>query len=87
MPGTTVQAFTDIDRYQELIRGARNIDLLVTGSGEFQAELTKIDLHHLWTQRGQASVSKIMHTTLTSNALADIFSNPPGTSAHNPQRR
>ena len=73
MPGTTVQAFTDIDRYQELIRGARNIDLLVTGSGKFQAELTKIDLHHLWTQRGQASVSKIMHTTLTPTRSPIFF--------------
>lgn len=73
MPGTTVQAFTDIDRYQESIRGARNIDLLVTGSGKFQAELTKIDLHHLWTQRGQASVSKIMHTTLTPTRSPIFF--------------
>lgn len=73
MPGATVRTFTDVHPYQSSLRGVRNVDLLLTESGEFRAELTRIDLHHLWAQRGWASLPKIMHTTLTPTRSPIFF--------------
>jgi hypothetical protein len=46
MPKCASFTFTDPIPYQAAIRGAK-VELLVTGRGDFHAELTQIDLDQL----------------------------------------
>jgi len=67
-------AFTSFNNpysYERTIR-AVDVDLVVTGRGHFLAELTRIDLPHLWIQRGKESLSWIAHTAL-DKARSPIF--------------
>jgi hypothetical protein len=50
MPSSAVRTFRDADDYAATIR-AGTVKLTVTGRGEFNAKLTRIDLHRLWMQR------------------------------------
>jgi AraC-like DNA-binding protein len=50
MPWSKVLSFTDPFPYQAAIRAA-DVELFPTAKGEFRAELTQINLNHLWMQR------------------------------------
>jgi AraC-like DNA-binding protein len=60
MPTSTFTRFNDPYTYQSMIRAAA-VDLVVTGRGEFRSELIRIDLHHLWMQRGYENLPRIAH--------------------------
>lgn len=58
MSSSRVATFTDPHAYAASIRATDN-EILVTARGEYRAELTRIDLHKLWMQRGRESLPRI----------------------------
>jgi AraC-like DNA-binding protein len=60
MPSSCVLTFTDPHPYQAAIRAAE-LEILPTAKGNFRAELTRIDLHRLWMQRGRESRPRVFH--------------------------
>ena len=60
MPANSVQNYLDPFHYQRAIRAAE-LEVFPTAKGAFHAELTKIDLHQLWMQRGDESLPRVFH--------------------------
>jgi AraC-like DNA-binding protein len=80
MPSSAVRTFTDPDDYAATIR-AGTVDLTVTGRGDFDAKLTRIDLHRLWMQRFSDNLPRICDVTGLINWRAYVtFRTQPGPS-------
>jgi AraC-like DNA-binding protein len=58
MPSSAVRSFSDADDYAAETRAA-TVELTVTGRGDFNAKLVRIDLHRLWMQRFSDSLPRI----------------------------
>ena len=72
MTGYNSFTFTDPIPYQAAIRGAK-VELLVTGRGDFHAELTQIDLDRLWIQYGCESLPRVSHAVISSERVPIMF--------------
>lgn len=72
MPSSVVMTFTDPHEYQTSIR-ASDIQILVTAPGEFRAQLTRMDLHQLWMQRGRNSLPIIAHDAMHKGRSGLVF--------------
>ncbi len=59
MPDSAVLSFTDPDAFHANLRRPR-VEGIVTGRGEYRAELTRIDLHRLWMQHGDESLPRVL---------------------------
>jgi AraC-like DNA-binding protein len=59
MPGTTTSGFGEPDDYQAALRRNSDLNLLVTGRGEFRAQLTRISLPHIHLLAGEEDLSRI----------------------------
>ena len=59
MPSSIVRTFADPDDYAATIRAA-TVKLTVTGRGDFNAKLTRVDLHCLWMQRFSDNLPRIV---------------------------
>ena len=80
MPSSAVCTFTDPDDYAATIR-AGTVDLTITGRGDFNAKLTRIDLHHLWMQRFSDNLSRVCDVgNLASGRTYITFRTQPGRS-------
>jgi hypothetical protein len=71
MPDSAVVTFTDSDAYHAAIRNAQ-VEGVVTARGDFRTELTRIDLHRLWMQRGDESLPRVLNIT-PNGERASIF--------------
>jgi len=60
VPWSAVQTFSDADEYAATIRGGI-VELTVTARGDFNAKLTRVDLHSLWMQRFSESLPRVVH--------------------------
>jgi AraC-like DNA-binding protein len=69
---STYARFGDPYSYQARIR-ASDVELVVTGRGDFRAELVTIDLHRLWMQWGCESLPRIAHSAQSDNRRAIFF--------------
>jgi AraC-like DNA-binding protein len=76
MPSSAILSFTDPYAYQTAVRAA-DVEIVVTGRGDYRAELTRIDLHHLWMQRRWQSLPYIAHTTTHKNRSPIFFPTDP----------
>jgi AraC-like DNA-binding protein len=72
MPPCASFTFTDPIPYQTAIRGAK-VELLVTGKGDFHAELPQIDLDQLWMQYGCESLPRVSHAVVSSEHVPIMF--------------
>jgi AraC-like DNA-binding protein len=72
MPGSLVRRFTDPYEYQKSVRASAP-NMFLTAPGVFRAELTRIDLHRLWMQSGQASLPYVAHIVLTTDRIPIFF--------------
>jgi len=80
MPSSAVRTFSDADEYAAAIRAAA-VDFTVTGRGDFNAKLVRIDLHRLWMQRLSDSLPRIADvTSLVSGRAYITFYTKPGPS-------
>ena len=80
MPSSAVRTFTDPDEYAAAIR-AGTVELTVTGRGDFNAKLTRIDLQRLWMQRFSDNLPRICDVTnLISGRTYITFRARPGPS-------
>jgi len=72
MPSSKVMAFTDPSDYEGSVRAA-DVRVYLTGAGDYQAELTRIDLHELWMQRSRQSLPQIAHSTVRQDRSVIFF--------------
>jgi len=72
MPGSTISTFTDPDEYQSAIR-ATAAKLIISKPGTFKANLTRIDLHRLWMQRGEETLGRVVHSALDPSRISVFF--------------
>ena len=80
MPSSAVRIFTDPDAYFAAVRNLQ-IDALITHRGEFRAELTRIDLHRLWTHRYDENLPRIVKVTPSGKRTAIVLATGVGQSA------
>lgn len=62
VPSSAVTRFTDPYSYQESFRGSVDLRIVVTGTGNYQAELARVSLGHLSLTRGWVSLPRIVHS-------------------------
>lgn len=72
MPGSLRLAFTDPYEYQSAI-GSSGVWVVVTGRGEFQAKLTRLDLHRVHVISGWQSLASVAHVALPWNLNVLFF--------------
>jgi AraC-like DNA-binding protein len=72
MAGNGVVTFTDPQSYQAAIRPAQ-AEVLVTAKGDFQAELTRVELPRLWMQRSRESLPRVVHSTVCAERPPIFF--------------
>ena len=72
MPSSAILSFTDPYPYQVAFRAAQ-LEFLPTERGDFRAELTKVDFHRLWIQRGEESLPRIFHGAVSPQRAAIGF--------------
>jgi AraC-like DNA-binding protein len=73
MPSGSTFLFDDPSPFQNAIRAAY-ADVVPTGKGEYKAELTQINLHQLWLQRGYEQLPRILDYTPTTDRAPIAFS-------------
>jgi AraC-like DNA-binding protein len=79
MPSSAVRTFSDPDEYAATIRGGI-VELTVTERGDFNAKLTRIDLHRLWAQRFSENLSRVVHAANMPGRVMVQFRTAPGSS-------
>jgi AraC-like DNA-binding protein len=78
MPSSAVRTFSDPDDYAASIRGG-TVELTVVSRGNFNAKLTRIDLHRLLMQRYFENLPRIVEATnLTAGRTIISFRTLPG---------
>ncbi len=82
MLGSRHSVFSDPFSYQAAIRAA-DVEMSVRAAGAFRAELTRVDLTHLWMQRGYEKLARVSHAANASNrAIIYFHSSPNQASIH-----
>jgi len=66
VPDSAVLTFADPDAYHAGFRGLQ-VEGIVTARGEYRSELTRIDLHRLWMQRGDESLPRVVASRRTGS--------------------
>jgi AraC-like DNA-binding protein len=61
MLNSTVQSYPDPGEYQASILGA-DVEVILTGPGQFKSRLTRIEMHQLGLNRGWVSLPRIAHS-------------------------
>jgi AraC-like DNA-binding protein len=74
LPDSAVLTVTDPYEHQRLLRNA-DVRLFVTAPGDYQAELTRIDLHRLWMMRNRDPLPRLFHTAVGTDRIVSFFLN------------
>jgi AraC-like DNA-binding protein len=59
MPSSSTSIFSDPDDFEATLRRWMDVDLTITGEGQYRSRLTQIALRHLYLAAGHESVSRI----------------------------
>jgi len=80
MPSSRVLFFADPRPYQTVVRAAE-MEVFITTEGERRAELTQINLHRLWMQRGWETLPRVFHCAASARRSTIVFleDGKPGT--------
>jgi len=80
MPSSRVLFFADPRPYQPTVRAAE-VEVFITTKGGFRAELTQINLHRLWMQRGWETLPSVFHcaTSVTRSPIVFLEDGKRGT--------
>jgi AraC-like DNA-binding protein len=76
MPSSVTRTFTDPDRYFAGIRALR-VDGVITKPGDFQVELTRIELRRLWMYRFEERLPRIVRITPSGTRSTILFATDP----------
>jgi AraC-like DNA-binding protein len=63
VPRSAVLNFADPEQFQQAVQPA-DIDVVVTGGGTFDANLTMVKLNSLWMQHGHFSLPAVVHSKI-----------------------
>jgi AraC-like DNA-binding protein len=80
MAVSTFCEFDDPDAFHAAIRALR-VDGVITGRGQFYAELTRIDFARVWMQRTKENLPHVLHMENAPQRAAVIFVTGQGPSA------
>jgi AraC-like DNA-binding protein len=72
MPQSAIFHSSDPFEHHRSLR-AEEVELVVTAPGEFRGEVTRIDLHRLWLQRGHESLARIVHAAVSKSQNGIFF--------------
>ena len=72
MPSSAVLTFTDPYAFQTAVRGS-SVEVVVTGRGDYSAELTRIDFNRLLLKGGSQSLAYIAHIVMDKGLSAIFF--------------
>jgi AraC-like DNA-binding protein len=72
MPSSRVLFFADTRPYQTAVRAAE-MELFIAKEGELRAELTQINLHRLWMQRGWETLPRVFHGVAGATRSPIVF--------------
>jgi AraC-like DNA-binding protein len=78
MPSSAVRSFSDPDDYAAWIRNAK-VEMTITGCGQLDAKIIRIDLHRLWMQRFSDNLPRVAHSDQVGRA-SFTFRTKPGPS-------
>ncbi len=73
MLGSTVLKCTDPWEYQEAIRRAGDVSTVIAASGNYQSEVTLVDLHRLGLQQARTSLPRIVRGASNKNQCSVMF--------------
>jgi AraC-like DNA-binding protein len=59
MPASTIAAFSVVNEFEAALQQVGSVELLVTGQGQFRAQLIRIALPHLSLLRGEERLSRL----------------------------
>ena len=77
MPSSAVRTFSDPDDYAASIRGG-TVEFRVAGRGDFNAKLTRVELHHLWLQRFSENLPRVLEVANIKERAYISFRAQPG---------
>jgi AraC-like DNA-binding protein len=77
MPSSAVLTFTDPDDYAASIRGG-TVELTVVGRGDFNAKLTRVELHRLWMQRFSENLPRVIEVANIKERAYILFRTQSG---------
>ena len=77
MPSSTARTFTDPDAYHAAIRDA-HAEGVITGRGNFRADLTRIRLGRLSLQRAKETLPRVAYSAIDPKQFVLVFVTDPG---------
>jgi hypothetical protein len=77
MPSSAVRTFSDPDEYAASVRGGE-VELTVVGGGNFDAKLTRIELHRVLMQRFADNLPRIVQVASKKERAYFTFCTQPG---------
>lgn len=72
MLNSAVVRFSDPYQYETGIR-SHKVDVFIASAGSFRAELTRIDLHRVWMQRGRETLPRVTHVAVSKGRSSLLF--------------
>ncbi len=72
MINSALRRFSDPESFQQFVRGGK-ARVLVSARGEYQGELTRVDLPHIWMQRFWQSLPTLAHIKVDEARTTFVF--------------
>jgi AraC-like DNA-binding protein len=79
MPGSVTSAFSEQEDFEAALRAEGCLGLLITGRGQFRAQLTQITLHRLRVSAAEERLSRIAFVAAPADMILMSFATGTGT--------